>query len=375
MPLRGKYRPAGRRSLVLLLCLLLAACGLTPPRHTAPPEGSSFAIHFIDVGQGDSALVLCDGAAMLIDGGESDQSSLLYSYLRDLDIRYLDYLVATHPHSDHIGGLSGAVQIARVGTALSPVDNWDAKTFRSLKKYLAEQGVTFTVPAAGDAFELGSAAVTVLGPLKDYDEVNDTSIVLRIDYGETSFLFTGDMERTAEADLLDAGADLSATVLKAGHHGSGTSTSYPFLRAVNPAYAVISCGAGNSYGHPDQDTLSRLRDAGATVYRTDLQGTVICESDGEAVTFTTERDTAPTPPRSDREEPPEDAQAPDPSQGPDQEPDQAQEAMIGNKKSKKFHAPDCPNLPAESNRVLFDSYEAAQAAGYAPCGNCLGKTP
>lgn len=368
MPPRETYRPA-RRLLLLLLCLVLTACGLTPPRRTAPPpEGSSFAIHFIDVGQGDSALVLCDGAAMLIDGGESDQSSLLYSYLRDLDIRHLDYLVATHPHSDHIGGLSGAVQIARVGTALSPVDDWDTKTFRSLKKYLAEQDVAFTVPAAGDAFDLGSATVTVLGPLKDYDEVNDTSIVLRIDYGETSFLFTGDMERTAEADLLDAGADLRATVLKAGHHGSDTSTSYPFLRAVDPACAVISCGAGNSYGHPDAGTLSRLRDAGAAVYRTDLQGTVICESDGETVTFTTERDAAPTPPRSDRAEPPEDAPAPDTAQ----EPDQAQEAMIGNRKSKKFHAPDCPNLPAESNRVLFDSYEAAQAAGYTPCGNCLG---
>lgn len=122
--------------------------------------------------------------------------------------------------------------------------------------------MAFTVPAAGDAFDLGSATVTVLGPLKDYDEVNDTSIVLRIDYGETSFLFTGDMERTAEADLLDAGADLRATVLKAGHHGSDTSTSYPFLRAVDPACAVISCGAGNSYGHPDEGTLSRLRTPG-----------------------------------------------------------------------------------------------------------------
>lgn len=368
---RARRRIAG--ALAALLCLLLAACALTPPRQAAPPpEGSSFAVHFLDVGQGDSALVLCDGAAMLIDGGEADQSSFLYSYLRDLDIRYLDYLVATHPHADHVGGLSGAVQIAQVGTALSPVSDWDTKTFQSLKKYLAAQDVDFTVPSPGDAFALGSASVTVLGPLKDYDEVNDTSLVLRIDYGSTSFLFTGDMERSAEADLLEAGTDLRATVLKVGHHGSETSTSYPFLREVSPAYAVISCGAGNSYGHPDEDTMSRLRDAGVTVYRTDLQGTVICESDGESLTFTTERDTAPTPPRPDGGEPPDDAQETEPDPG--QPSEQVQEVMIGNRKSKKFHSPLCPNLPSEANQVLFDSYEAAQAAGYTPCGNCLGGT-
>ncbi len=374
MPRTGNGRRIARNLAAALLCLLLTACALTPPRQTEPPpEGSSLAVHFLDVGQGDSALVLCDGAAMLIDGGESDQSSFLYSYLRDLDVRYLDDLVATHPHSDHTGGLSGAVQIAQVGTALSPVADWDTKSFQSLAKYLAEQDVAFTIPSPGDTFALGSAVVTVLGPLKNYDETNNASIVLRIDYGKTSFLFTGDMERDAEADLLEAGTDLKATVLKVGHHGSDTSTSYPFLREVMPQYAVISCGTGNSYGHPNEDTLSLLRDAGATVYRTDLQGTVICQSDGEAVTFTTERDTAPTPPRLDTEEPPVTAQ--EPGQGPEQDSDQVQEAMIGNRKSKKFHATDCPNLPAESNQVLFDSYEAAQAAGYTPCGSCLGEKP
>lgn len=350
MELTEKARRSARGLLALLLCLILTGCPLEPRQEAElPQEGSSFAVHFIDVGQGDSALVLCDGEAMLIDGGESDQSSVIYSYLQKLDIQRLEYLVATHPHSDHIGGLSGAVQYAQVDTALSPVDDWDTKTFRNLKKYLAEQDVSFTIPSAGDAFSLGSAAVTVIGPAAEYEDANNLSLVLRVDYGGTSFLFTGDMEREAEADLLEAGADLSASVLKVGHHGSSTSTSYPFLREVMPQYAVISCGAGNSYGHPHEETMSRLHDAGVTVYRTDLQGTVICTSDGETVSFTTESGAAPAQPAADGEE----------------------QRFIGNKNSQKFHSPDCPNLPSEANQVLFSSYQAALDAGYSPCGNCL----
>ena len=136
---------------------------------------------------------------------------------------------------------------------------------------------------------LGSAQVEILGPVKDYEEVNDTSIVLSVDYGETTFLFTGDMESAAETDLIEAGADLDADVLKIGHHGSSSSTSYRFLREVMPEYAVISVGHRNTYGHPTQAVLSRLEDAEVTVYRTDLHGTIIAESDGKTVTFTTEK--------------------------------------------------------------------------------------
>ena len=316
------------------------------------PEGSSFEVHFIDVGQGDAALVLCDGQAMLIDGGEATASSKIYAYLKNHQVNYLDYIVATHAHSDHIGGLSGALNYAMVGTALCPVTDYDSKTFNSFVKYLGRQNVAITVPQAGGTFSLGSAAVQVLAPQKAYEEPNDTSIVLKISYGEISFLFTGDAERTAEDDILDVGYDLSATVLKVGHHGSDTSTSYPFLREIMPEYAVISVGADNPYGHPTEATLSRLRDAGAAVYRTDLQGTIICTSDGERVTFQTEKN--------------ENAQT-NPTIPPD-----SQEAVeyIGNKNSKKFHLPTCPNLPAEKNRVFFDSRQQAVDAGFDPCGNC-----
>lgn len=266
------------------------------------PENSTFEVHYIDVGQGDSSLILCDGEAMLIDGGEADQSSKIYAYLENHGVDYLDCIVATHAHSDHIGGLSGALNYAAVGTALCPVTSYDSKTFDSFTKYLGKQGVSITVPQPGDAFNLGSALVEIMGPQENYDDANDTSIVLKITYGATAFLFTGDAERASEADILDAGYDLSATVLKVGHHGSDSSTSYPFLREIMPDYAVIQVGKGNSYGHPAEDTLSRLRDAGVKVYRNDLQGTIICTSDGTTVSFSTERnesiETNPTVPAS-----------------------------------------------------------------------------
>ena len=253
------------------------------------PEESSFAIHFIDVGQADCALVACDGAYMLIDGGNAEDSDLVFSYLKKHGVEHLDYMVASHAHEDHIGGLSGAAYAATVGTALSPVTEGSTKVFKNLVKSLAQQNVNLTVPSPGDTFVLGSAQVEILGPMEEYDDPNDTSIVLRIQYGSTSFLFTGDMETAAEADLVESGARLSATVLKVGHHGSDSSTSYRFLREVLPDYAVISVGSGNKYGHPTEAVLSRLEDAETTVYRTDLQGTIIAESDGTSVTFHTEK--------------------------------------------------------------------------------------
>lgn len=248
-------------------------------------QESSFAVHFIDVGQADAALILCSGKTMLIDGGNKGDSDLIYSYLQKLNITHLDYVVCTHAHEDHVGGLAGALTAATVGTVYAPVKSYDSNAFRDFVAKTEERGREITIPKAGDVFYLGDSVVTILGPLKNYDETNNTSIVLRVVYGATSFLFTGDMESDAEIDLLESGVMLNSTVLKVGHHGSSTSTSYRFLREVSPQYAVISVGKNNQYDHPNEDVLSRLRDAETVLYRTDMQGDVICISNGSRVSF------------------------------------------------------------------------------------------
>ena len=246
---------------------------------------SFFTVHFIDVGQADAALIMCSGKTMLIDGGNKGDSDLIYSYLKKQNVTHLDYVVCTHAHEDHVGGLAGALTAATVGTVFAPVKSYDSNAFRDFVAKTEERGREITVPKAGDVFYLGDSVVTVLGPRKDYDDTNNTSIVLRVVYGGTSFLFTGDMESDAETDLLESGVMLKSTVLKVGHHGSSTSTSYRFLREVAPQYAVISVGKNNQYDHPNEEVLSRLRDAETTLYRTDMQGDIVCVSNGVTVAF------------------------------------------------------------------------------------------
>lgn len=259
-----------------------------PSGETAEPAASSFEIRFFDVGEADAALVECDGHYMLIDGGYPDNSSFLYSRLQQNGIRYLDCILCSHPHVDHVGGLSGALQYASVGAAYSPVTESDSRAFQSFVKYLAAQGKTITVPSPGQTIQLGSATVTFLGPtdrtLAEENE-NNGSLIVRIEYGATSFLFTGDAEKEEELSVLRSGAALRSTLLKVGHHGSYTSSSKEFLEAVRPEYAVISVGNENEYGHPHNSVLRRLGQICDTIYRTDLDGEIVCRSDGRDLFF------------------------------------------------------------------------------------------
>ena len=337
--------------LLLITALLLTGCGLpTLWETTAPPAAhGQLKVHFIDVGQADCILLECDGQYMLIDGGNVADSSLVVSYLDKLGVTRLEAVVATHAHEDHVGGLPGVLAVFETRAVYAPTRTYASQCFDDFVRYTDQQGLTITIPKPGDNFLLGEAKVTVLGPVKSYAETNDTSIVLLVQYGKNRFLFTGDMEISAENDMLDywgENFDWQADVLKVGHHGSETSSGYRFIRAVMPKFGVISVGEGNSYGHPNEAPLSRLEQAGVSLLRTDQQGTIVATSDGRQVTFNAR------------------VEAPQGTVG--------KTVFIGNINSKKFHMDSCGNLPKKENQILFESYEEAIAAGYTPCGSCLG---
>lgn len=344
------------------LLLALSACtqnGKPAFYVEATDPNASLTVHFIDVGQADAALLLCDGKAMLIDGGNVADSSLVAAYLDAQGVSHLDYIVSTHAHEDHVGGLSGALNVCTVDTVYSPVEEFDSKAFRDFVKYVEAQGKSLTIPTPGDRFALGNAVVEILAPLRDDYDTNNSSIVLKVTHGDVSFLFTGDAERPSEEDMLAAGCNLDATVLKVGHHGSESSTSYTFLREIMPQYAVISVGEDNSYGHPTDAVLSRLRDAEVTLYRTDMQGHIVACSDLHSVTFSTEKQSQlPTNPTA--------VDGSGQNATPDEPP-----YYIGNQRSLKLHTPDCVSLPVPQNQVIFEEKDTALAEGYTPCGNCM----
>ena len=249
------------------------------------PDASLLKVRFIDVGQGDCALISCDGQWLLIDAGPPQASSTVYSVLQRLGVTRLDYLVSTHPDADHAGGISGALEAATCGTFYSPTTESDTRTWRGVCERLDRQGVPITIPSPGDSFSLGAARVTFLGPVRPARDDNNNSLVLRIDHGGDSFLFTGDAEREEESDLVAAGANLRADVLKVGHHGSAGASSPAFLAAVAPEHAVISVGE-NSYGHPTEEVLGRLAAQNARVLRTDRDGDLLAVSAGDGITLT-----------------------------------------------------------------------------------------
>lgn len=346
-------------ALLLLITLLLTSCTLPQPvsTTTAPTFTSSgtLTVHFIDVGQADCALLECDGQYMLIDGGNKEDGSLVVSYLLQQGVDELSAVVCTHAHEDHVGGLPSVLAVYPTAAVYAPTKTYASNVYDDFMYYVDQQGLEIIFPTPGAVFTLGAAEITILGPVQAYAETNNTSIVLRVEYGNNSFLFTGDMETSAENDMLDywsSRMDWNVDVLKVGHHGSDTSSSYRFVYETDPEYAIISVGAVNSYGHPCESVVSRYNDAGIPMFRTDELGTITAVSDGKDITITWENQSA----------------APD-----DVEPDETISASyIGNKNSKKVHAEGCTSLPSEKNQVIFSSYAEAIEAGYSPCASCLG---
>ena len=377
-----------------------------PPKEESREEptasDSTCTLHFIDVGQADATLIECDGHYMLIDGGNRRDSNKIYAVLKKANVKKLDIVIATHPHEDHIGGLLGAFNYTTAKQTLSPVTEYDSDTFKKFSELAKSKGGGLKVPSVGSKYALGSATIEIFAVNSGKDS-NNASIVLMITYGKTRFLFTGDAERDAEQVILNNKKNISATVLKVGHHGAENSTTYPFLRSVMPKYAVISVGKDNIYGHPADNTLSRLRDAGVKVYRTDMQGDIICKSDGENITFTVTKnpnaDTLTNPPKEPEKDDSQQSSSEEQSSM-NEESDVSEEPAHGeeseesetnnesssessvsgeerdyvlNTNTKKFHYPSCSSAKriSSKNREYFTgNREALIAEGYEPCKVC-----
>lgn len=265
----------------VLVCIIFAfgGCG-----RSSDPYGEGMRVYFFNVGQGDAALAVSEGAAILFDAGTNENEERLIAYIERLGIKSIDCMVLSHPHDDHIGGADAVIEAFDVETVIMPDIEADEKSYYELLGCIEDEDCAVYEAYEGEVWQFGDMSVTVLSPWTQFGDANLDGAVVRLDYGETSFLFTGDCEGEAEALLTERAADaLDCDVLKVGHHGSDNASSDAFLGAVSPQIAVISCGEYNEYGHPHTNVLSRLSACGAAIARTDRDGTVTVESYGEAV--------------------------------------------------------------------------------------------
>lgn len=378
-----KYPPQLSRAILsLFLCALLlftAGCSQTFPADSGPaPAGNSaggnpdvsgvLKVHFIDVGQGDSILIQSGQESMLVDAGTNESGSQVTQYLKSLGISRFSYVIGTHPHEDHIGGLDDVIKVFSIGTVIMPDASHTTRTYEDVLDALLDKELKITKPVPGTVYQLGEASFTILSPSDDVvqqaesaGDLNNLSVGIRVSFGSNAFVMCGDAETFSEEAMTDSGLTLRADVLKLGHHGSSTSTCDTFLQAVAPSSAVISCGKDNSYGHPHQETMDKLSAAGITVYRTDMQGTLIATSDGSAITWDT---SLPFPAASDI--PPAETLSEGTSMP-------VTASYILNKNSMKFHLPACPSADKikESNKIYYNgSREEVIGMGYDPCSQC-----
>lgn len=252
-------------------------------RNTSQSDSELMYVNFIDVGQGNCTLVTCGDEAILIDSGEVGMAQTVISYIKNLDITELDCVIVTHPHTDHMGGMTKLLYEFEIGDLVMPEIPEDiiptTKTYEKFLTAVSDNAENVIAAEPGQTYSYGEMTLEIFAPLRDYDDLNDMSVVSRISYGETSVMFTGDATTEVEQDLLKRKVDYSADLLNVGHHGSKTSSSREWLEAVNPEYAVICCGMNNDYGHPHTDVTDRLEQLGVNYYRTDLLGNIVFASD------------------------------------------------------------------------------------------------
>jgi competence protein ComEC len=292
---KKKYRTAKRVitiSVVIIAAILAIIfgrdflAGEQKPHTSQPVSGGEVQFHFIDVGQADAALIRTAEGNILIDAGMGESEDALKAYLDNLGITEIEYAVFTHPHEDHIGGADMIVLNYNVKNVILPDKTHNTKTFERMMDAIEERGCKVIKSVPEKTFTVGELTCTILAPIeKEYDELNDYSVVVRADYGDTSVLFTGDAEVLSENQMIDRYGSakngiLDCDILKVGHHGSTTSSGQKFLDAVTPDHGVISVGEGNTHGHPVPSILERYEKSGITVYRTDKEGSIVFKSTG-----------------------------------------------------------------------------------------------
>lgn len=272
---------------LFVVIFTFSACSTTKNASNNPVKNNQnvIKVNYIDVGQGDSELIQVNGKNLLIDAGPNESIDKLMSYLNKQNIKKIDYVIATHPDEDHIGGMSSVIKKYDIGEFYAPKKLTNTRTFENMVTSLKSKNLKINAGKAGMDLDLGkNVTCQMLAPNNDkYKDTNNYSIVIKITYGESKFLFTGDAEKISETEMLSKNFDLSADVLKVGHHGSSSSSSKEFLDKVNPKIAVISCGKNNKYGHPHHETLTELKNRKVQIYRTDVDGSIVLLSDGKKI--------------------------------------------------------------------------------------------
>lgn len=342
---------------------------LTPAQAMAQTE-----VHILDVNQGLSVLIESDGHYMLYDGGDRDRSSFVVSYLKQQGVTSLDYMIASHYDADHIHGLVGALNTTTVNQIFAPDYTASSKVFHTFQKTAESKSIPKEQPAVGNTYSLGDAVFQILSPSSSkYDDVNDYSIGIRITDDQTSFLITGDAEYTAETEICKTGLPLDSDVYVMGHHGSGSSTSWDLLQHSTPEYAVLSCGADNSYGHPHIESMEKLQSMDIELFRTDKQGTIIASTDGKEITWNTDPCNDYSP--GSKNDLPAKPSAQKPLQSGKQN---ASSVSVGteyilNTSTKKFHYPNCSSaarIKKQNKKRTSANKDSLISQGYSPCGKC-----
>lgn len=283
-----RHKKASVISVFSLLIIALISFYLNYFNNNSTGE-NILSVHFIDVGQGDCTLIeLPEDKVMLIDAGDNGKESIIFEYLEELGVEKIDYLIATHPHADHIGGMEEIMERYEIGEIYMPNAETASTTFENMLDVAESKNLSINSAYEGkNIFDYSGVKADIISPKKgeSYSNLNNYSVAVKLVCGEKSFLFTGDAEKETENEILDDFEAIECDVLKVGHHGSSTSSEYEFLKAVNPQYAVISCGKDNEYGHPHRETLESLKKIKAEVLRTDELGTIVIETDGKKISI------------------------------------------------------------------------------------------